>query len=177
MPELFASARQFFASREGVRDPPGYSPPPMPTPPVRKSAQPQPPAQDLLAQRAEALARATTKAHRSVLILIAACLLAIMWFGGDTTSAQPRMYTYAAVGLGVATIAARRFSTSPVLHRRNRLLWAMTALGCAALLALVAAAIGIEHGDKQAGLVIALGAAIFIVRAPEAAALPGPPRH
>lgn len=112
-----------------------------------------------------------------MLTLIAACLLAIMWFGGDTASAQPRMYTYAAVGLGAATIAARRFSTSPVLLRRNRLLWAMASLGCAALLALVAAAIGIDHGDKQAGLVIALGAGIFIVRTPEAAALPGPPGH
>ena len=133
-----------------------------------------PPAHDdpsSLAVRAAALGRATATAHRSVLVLIAACALATLWFGGEATGPQPRPYTYAAVGLGVATIAARSFSTSAAVGLRARLFWALGSLGCAAGVALVGAAIGIQHGDQQAGLVISLAAGIFVIRPPEAIAL------
>lgn len=136
----------------------------MPNPPLHDEAR-------SLASRASALGRATATAHRSVLVLIAACALATLWFGGEATGPQPRTYTYAAVALGVATIAARSFSTSAAVGLRARLFWALGSLGCAGAIALVSAAIGIQHGDQQAGLVIALAAGIFVIRPPEAIAL------
>ena len=72
----------------------------------------------------------------------------------------------AAVGLALAVIATRRLSTSPAFGPRASVGLSLASLACAALLGLLAAALGGLHGATQPALAFTLAAAMLILRPP-----------
>ena len=115
-----------------------------------------------------ALSRALQRLHRCVLVLLAACALAVVLApASDYGDAMPpRNFTLAAVALALGVVVSRRLSTSPVAGVRARTGFAIAYLAFAAVLGLVAAALGLMHGATQPALVFTLAAALFVLRPP-----------
>jgi len=107
-----------------------------------------------------------------VLGLLAACALAAVLApaGEDGDVMPPRVYTVTAIGLALGVVVNRRLSTSPVAGLRARTGFTIAYLVIAALLGLVAAALGLVHGATQPALVFTLAAALFVLRPPVLAA-------
>ena len=122
------------------------------------------------------LARALRTTHRCVLALLVACAIFLALTAGTLGADEPselvgsglppRPFTLAAVGLALAVIATRRLSSSPAIAARARVgLW-LASLACAALLGLLAAALGGLHGATQPALAFTLAAAMLVLRQP-----------
>ena len=121
-----------------------------------------------------ALNRSLQRLHRCVLGLLAACALAVVLAPGVAwgDALPPRSYTLVAIGLALGVVLSRRLSTSPVVRVRARTRLAVASLVFAALLGLVAAALGVQHGATQPALVFTLAAAVFVLRPPRVADAP-----
>lgn len=129
------------------------------------------PAPQLDDERRDALNRSLRQLHHCVLGLLAACALAAALApgAGGGNALPPRSYTLAAIGLALGTVVSRRLSTSPVVGPRAQPRLAVASLVFAAVLGLVAAALGLQHGATQPALVFTLAAAVFVLRPPRVA--------
>ncbi len=121
------------------------------------------------AARANAALR---RVHRSVLAGIGLCALVAATHDasapGDVTAHAP--VTWAAVALAAGSVLARRAATAPSLAPRGRLIFSLASLLLAGGVGLAGVAAALLAGDRQAGLLYALGGAILILRPPPALA-------
>ena len=115
----------------------------------------------------EQLDRSLRTAHRTVLVMIAACaLLSAIQPSQPEEPAPDPTTTTVGVGLALATIILRRGSTSPVVAPRTRLTLILCAYACAFALSLLGVFLAITDGQTQTGLIFALAAGIFCLRPP-----------
>jgi hypothetical protein len=113
------------------------------------------------------LNRSLRTGHRTVLAMIAVCaVLAAMQFSDGEEPAPEPVTTTVALSLAVATIVARRVSTSPVIAARTRVTLIVCAWAFAFAIALLGAFLAMVEGQTQAGLVFAVAAGIFCLRPP-----------
>jgi len=129
---------------------------------------------------ANELANALRTTHRCVLALLAACALFLAVTSGSTdeptgSDLPPRPFTLAAVGLALGVIATRRVATSPAIGLRTRVALSIASLALAALLGLVASALGVLHGATQPALMFTLAAALIVLRPPPLSRAPAAP--
>ena len=105
--------------------------------------------------------------HRAALAGIAACALAsVLAPGSEADVAPDPRTTTGAVGLALASIVARRVSTSPVIPSRAAFALLLCAWGFALALAALGVFVAHSEGQRQIGLVFAFAAAIFSLRPP-----------
>jgi hypothetical protein len=124
------------------------------------------------AATARALNRTLRGVHRGVLVALAVCA------GAIAVSAEPettgisagaeRGFTYAAVGLAVASILTRpRRPTASIANPRAHVALSLVSLLCAGGLGIVGVAFALAGGPRTTALVYALAGAIFSLRPPK----------
>lgn len=113
------------------------------------------------------LDRALRTCHWTVLAMIAllAVLSAIQPGDGDAEAFDPTL-TSVAIALGLATILARRASSSPVISPRTRVTLLLCAYVCAFGLAALGSLVAMTLGQSETGLAYTLAAGILSLRAP-----------
>jgi hypothetical protein len=107
-------------------------------------------------------------------VLAASALIVALGEGGAEAGPTDRRFTLAALTLGMASILARHqagLSSDPHLRA------ALAGLGLllAGSIGLLGLWLAVSHGERDAGLLYALGGAILALRAPLAPAAPRPP--
>jgi uncharacterized membrane protein len=114
---------------------------------------------------------ALRRAHRSILLVLAACA-AVIAFGASGESAAPsddppRSYVYAATALAVASIMTRRRQVAThAATARLHVVLSLASLVFAAGVGLVGVAASVEGTSRNSALLFALAGAIFALRPP-----------
>jgi len=111
--------------------------------------------------------------HRGCLAALVICagLIALQEEAGSDDP-PPIEFTMVAVGLAVASIVARRLSTSPRLGVNTRIGSELLGLVLAAAIGLTAVALDATAGEKENALLFVLGGGILALRPPSALVTP-----
>jgi len=122
---------------------------------------------------------ALRRAHRSILMVLAACALVVALNSSSPESAAdtdpPRGHVYAATALGIASILTRRRlpATNPARARLHVLL-SLASLVLAAGVGLVGVAASMAGTPRNAALLFVLAGIIFALRPPPPVMPPDP---
>lgn len=115
--------------------------------------------------------------HKSVIALVAVCALVAWTQPGDGGTPPDRAWTWAAVGLALVSVIARRQGTLPGWPLRRRLWATLVGLAAAGGVAVVGALLAALRDQPESGLLFCLAALIFALRPPRLALPPPrPPR-
>ncbi|MDG2052134.1 MAG: hypothetical protein P8M78_18435 [Myxococcota bacterium] len=115
--------------------------------------------------QSDALQRSLQRAHRSVLVLLAACAAWILLQGfGPEESPPDRGWTTLGVVLGLGCVLFRRLGASPIRAPRTAFFLSLAALILAAALGLLGSWIAVTPGASRTGLLFTLAGFIFSLR-------------
>lgn len=109
---------------------------------------------------------ALKRSHRAVLLLVVACGIVAVTQGADSEAAADPRATYAAVGLAVVSVIARRIASLPTAAPPRRLVAGLVGLVAAGAIALVGAWVAWSSLDRETGVLFCLAAGLFALRAP-----------
>jgi hypothetical protein len=106
------------------------------------------------------------RAHRLALIAIAGCAVVAAIADGTPDAPPDRTLTTGGVALALVCVLSRRFSVSPVMRERARVLLGSVSLAAAVGVAAIGAVIPWQGGDIRQGVAFAGGAALLCLRRP-----------
>jgi hypothetical protein len=123
----------------------------------------------------DGLNRAIQRVHRSVLILLAGCAI-VVWLStaADVSETTPRVYAWAATGLGGIAILTRPFRSVPIKRPKLVLARILISLIAAAGVGLTGVTAAVMGGPRTTALAYVLAGAIFALRPPARINLPTP---